>query len=97
MMKKIGIILLVPFVLAACTNPNTPKVIENKQIIVPIPSSRFFVCPQYQLEKPIDEYTEKDIADLIVTLETNNRVCKDSLNAIKAYLQDSKRRLEQTG
>lgn len=92
-MKKM---LLIPFMLSGClgNNPNTvPDVIQHTKSVVFIPDDRFFVCPEVQLGVPIPDMTQKDIAKLIASLDSSNKICRKSLEAVKKQLLDAKRRI----
>jgi len=73
------------FLLAGCAT--TQPVTETKLVPTPVPSDRYFVCPEYKLTKPASQYSYADIAQMIVELKANNDICRQSLRAIRQYLE----------
>lgn len=75
------------------TSKIEPKYITEKPVVF-IPDNRFFTCPT------IDQYpnpatlTDEQVAEILITLDSNNRICKKSINAIRTQLINAKKTLE---
>ena len=93
-MKKYLIIPLVLF-LAACNS--TPQVISSQKIIVVVPDETFFNCPTLKSFPNPEKLTDVQVARLILELYKDNQICKNSLESIKAFLEEAKRKAEAEG
>lgn len=91
-MKSIFIFLGAIFILTGC-EPNQ-VVLNAPKPVVFIPDEKFFNCPTIDNFNITNRLTDGQIATLLVKLDTNNRVCKRSIDAIKAQLLEAKARLE---
>lgn len=89
-MKKL--FLLLPLLLTACST--TSQVITSKeQIVVEVPSS-YYNCPTDVYIPDPKKLTDIQVARILVTLHKNNKVCKNSLNAIKKFIDEAKQTVE---
>lgn len=79
--------------LAGCENPEKAKLIVEKPVVF-IPSDKLFYCPTVKQFPDPTTLTDEDVAELLVTLDTYNRTCKGSLEALRRQLLDAKARLE---
>lgn len=88
-MKKL--VLLLPLLLTAC---QTSQVITSKeQIVVEVPSS-YYNCPTDVYMPDPKKLTDIQVARILVTLHKNNTVCKNSINAIRKFLDEAKQTVE---
>lgn len=90
-MKALAIIPLA-LLLAGC-NTTQPTVVQTKLEVV-LPESSLYNCPvsRYPDYKKL---TDEQVARLLIQLHKNNVTCRNSLNAIKQFLEESKARLEE--
>lgn len=77
--------------LAGCTEQEVQYV--NKYVVVSPPGS-LYNCPQIKRWPDIKNMRELQVAQTIVTLAENNRICAASLNAIKRYVASAQSRIE---
>ncbi|CAB4162522.1 hypothetical protein UFOVP787_53 [uncultured Caudovirales phage] len=92
-MKKY-LILPLFLILAAC---NTPQVISSQKITVIIPDESLFNCPTLSSFPNPEKLTDVQVARLILELYKDNQICKNSLESIKAFLEEAKRKAEAEG
>lgn len=83
MIKIISIVLLT-FGLAACQTTGSSTILTRQVPVVIKPPETLYVCPQVTVypSKP----TNKQVANLIVKLDSNNKICYNSLRSIKKYV-----------
>jgi len=77
--------------LAGCVG--TSPTLITKQSVVIIPDSKFFICPTISAFPNVDTLTDNQIAELLVQLDTNNKICKHSIDAIKQQLKSAQKRI----
>lgn len=88
--KYILPLLLVGF-LSACSN-NKTKVIEKNVVIMP--PGNLWQCPDMP-KLPEGEYSQKNVAKFILELYEQNRICKESIKAVREYLIRAKELAEE--
>lgn len=94
MKKALALIALTGLLLAGCTEDEVQYV--NKYIVVQPPGS-LYNCPTIKRYPNIKNLRELEIARTIYQLAENNRICKSSLNAIKAYIDGAQQRISANG
>ena len=85
-MKKyvlIGLALL----LAGCQSTS----IIDKQNVVVMPSNAIYDCPQLTYYPKPETLTDIEVAKLLKNIYANNVKCRNSINAIRKFLNDSKK------
>ena len=85
--RTLLLVLLLPLVLAGCGGGKTLAV--KKEQIVVMPPEGLWNCPESP-EPPPAGYTQKDIADYVLRLYQTNKVCAESLEAVRQYLIQAK-------
>lgn len=90
-MKKL---LIIPFLLLLTACNTTPQVISSKEIVVVIPDNSFFNCPTLESFPNPEKLTDVQVARLILELYKDNKICKNSLESIKTFLEEAKRKAE---
>lgn len=91
-MKVILASLLAITVLSACSQ--TQPILTAPEPVVFIPDDRLFVCPTIRDFPDPSTLTDGEISDLLVRLDTNNRTCRRSIEAIRGQLLEAQARLE---
>ena len=92
-MIRIGLILLGMSVLTACAQPE-PLLIRDRPVVF-IPDDQYFYCPVVAEFPDFETLTDEQIADLVIILDTYNRDCRDSMNALRVQLYAARAQLEQ--
>lgn len=88
-MKKL---ILIPFLfLAGC---NSPNLIQTKLAVV-TPPQEMYDCPIEKQYPNWQSLNDVQVAKTIVKLHKNNVRCKNSIDAIEAYLTKAKEQIEQ--
>lgn len=91
-MKPICAIILMAMTLGACAPK--PTILTVPEPVVFIPDDRLFVCPTIRNFPDPTTLTDGEIADLLIRLDTNNRTCRRSINAIRDQLLEAQAQLE---
>lgn len=90
-MKKI-LIGSFALLLAGC---NTPQVLTSPRYQVVVPDSSMFVCPIVRQYPDVSKLTDVQVARLLVEMYKNNQICKNSIDALKKFLEQSKASIER--
>lgn len=90
-MKRLLILPAVLF-LAACQTTDPVVTKTEFQVVKPDPS--MYNCPSVRLPNT-EKLTDVQVAKLLVTLYKNNRACKNSIDAIQKFLDDSESSLKK--
>lgn len=93
-MKTIIGVISMAIVLTACSEQQRQPVLTAPDPVVFVPDDRFFNCPTIRNFPDPTTLTDGQIADLLIRLDTNNRTCKRSLEAIRTQLLEARARLE---
>lgn len=88
-MKKL--IILSALLLSGC---QTPQILTSKEQVVILPSESMYNCPSAVYYPKPETLTELEVAKIIVELNKNNKICKNSIESIRRYLTESKAALE---
>ena len=91
-MKKLLIIPLALLV-AACQSTQ-PELITTKSRVI-IPDNSMYNCPTLAQFPSPETLTDVQVAQTIVQLYQNNTTCKNSMDAIKKYLERAKATVEK--
>jgi hypothetical protein len=81
--------------LAACASPPPPQVVTKKVHTVVMPDQSMYYCPTVDKFPEADKLTDIQVARLITQLHSNNITCRNSINSIKRFLEDSKKEYEK--
>jgi hypothetical protein len=79
-------------VLAACSN-DQPVVTSTRHVAV-VPQEHMFECNIIETFPEPTTLTDLQVARLILQLYENNRVCRNSINVLRTFLDSAKRSLE---
>lgn len=79
-----GIILL-----SGCASEPQQFITKQKQLVV-LPDEKMYKCPTIKLFPNPQTLTDIQVAKLLIQLHTNNLECKNSLTAVKAFLEKAK-------
>ena len=90
---KIGPAVAVAALLAltACQTSQQPVVVTTKRVPIDVPVG-LFNCPVLKSLPEAESLTERQVAQLIVTLHRNNLTCRNSVDAIRRYVTEVKGR-----
>lgn len=97
-MKRYLLLLMLPLLLTGCMSLGSGKKVlvpVKEQIIVMPPAILFTSCPDIPELPSGDDYTQRDVANLVVKLYKAGKLCKDNLEAVEQYLLRAKKVLEQ--
>ena len=90
-MKKV--LLLATLTLAGC---QTAQVVTTEKQIVVLPSNNMYNCPTVESYPDPKTLTDVEVAKLIVELDRYNKICKNSIESIKSYLENAKKTVEKS-
>jgi len=91
-MKLISLVFI-GLLLAGCQT--NEKLIQTKLQVV-MPESALFNCPEIKSLPNPAKLTDVQVARLIVQLYKNNVACKNSIDAIKDYLEKAQKLIEES-
>jgi uncharacterized protein YcfL len=89
-MKKL--ILLSTLLLAGC---QTAQIVTTQKQVVITPSFSMYNCPTVESYPNPKTLTDVEVAKLIVQLDRYNKICKNSIDSIKSYLENAKKTVEK--
>ena len=89
-MKKL--VLLMPLFLAGC---GTTRLLTTKEQVVILPSESMYNCPTVSYFPKPETLTDLQVARLLVELQRDNKVCKNSIDSIRRYLTEAKQSVEK--
>lgn len=92
-MNKI-LILLSLLALAGCNTTSQFQPTVTKMTVV-VPDQSMYACPLYKRFPNADTLTDVQVAKTIVDLYKNNVKCKNSIESIRKFLNNSKQTVEQ--
>ena len=84
-MKKF--LLVSVLFLGACSSNQAVLIAPQYKIVKP--PEDFYNCPVIKKFPNIENLTNQQVGSIILTLEKNNIVCKNSVDQIKKYLDDA--------
>jgi hypothetical protein len=84
-MKKM--ILLSILLLGGCSNESV-KLLSPEYKIVKIPES-LYECPTIKKFPDADKLTNQQVGSLLIKVQKNNMICKNSLDGIKKYMEEA--------
>jgi len=88
-MKKI--LLLSTLLIAGCQS----TLVTTKEQFVVTPSVSMYNCPTVNSYPDPKKLTDIEVAKLIVQLDRYNKVCKNSIDSIRTYLENAKKTIEK--
>lgn len=91
-MKKVAVVAFLAVALAGCETTN-PTIVQTK-IEVVTPSEALYNCPTIRNFPAVATLTDVQVARLITQLHRNNVTCKNSIEAIKKFVESSKASME---
>ena len=84
-MKKM--ILVCGLLLGGCSNESV-KLLSPEYKIVKIPES-LYECPTVKKFPDADKLTNQQVGSLLIKVQKNNIICKNSLDGIKKYMEEA--------
>ena len=80
-----GIILL-----SGCASEPTHQFITKQKQVVVLPDEKMYKCPTVTSFPDSKNLTDIQVARLLIKLHSNNLECKNSLAAVKTFLEKAK-------
>ena len=96
-MKTYIIIPLIALALVGCAKKNPPQTLVKTEQVVIIPDRTLFNCPNVRRFPDPESLTDAEVAELVITLHSNNTKCQKNINAIWKTLEENKKTIEQRG
>lgn len=91
---RIAIALGAALLLSACASPD-PVVVTSTKYRVVVPDENMFACDTVSQFPEPRTLTDLQVARLLVDLHQNNVRCRNSIVAIRHFLEDAKIRIEE--
>lgn len=85
--------ILAGLTLAGCDEQQTTQYLTQYKVVV-APES-LYTCPQVKRWPKIETLTDLQVAKVIVELAEANKICKSSLDELKAFYVKAKAKVEQ--
>jgi hypothetical protein len=85
-MKKILLISLLT--LTGCASEEPVKLLAPEYKVVKIPE-QLYVCPVIKNYPDASNLTNKQVGSLLVNVQKNNMICKNSIDSIKKYMDEA--------
>jgi uncharacterized protein YcfL len=85
-MKKVLILSLLA--LTGCASEEPIKLLAPEYKVVKIPE-QLYVCPVVKNFPDANSLTNKQVGGLLVNVQKNNMICKNSLDSIKKYMDEA--------
>ena len=79
-------ILVCGLLLGGCSNESV-KLLSPEYKIVKIPES-LYECPTVKKFPDADKLTNQQVGSLLIKVQKNNIICKNSLDGIKKYMEE---------
>ncbi len=98
-MKLLALIMLLGLGLAGCAGQTpkpevgVPAVIRTTKLKVVKPPAEYYNCPVLRQLPDPETLTDIETARMLTTLYGNNVKCRNSIDAIRRYLDEAERRL----
>ena len=92
-MKNILVPVTALLILSGCSTPTVKLLAPEYKVITP-PES-LYNCPQIKDFSASKKLTNEQVGQLILKLQKNNLICKDSLDNIHKYIDDAKAGIEK--
>lgn len=86
----IFLLFLLVAILSACSTTNQNPVLTKQNYIVVMPPAQLQNCPQITRYPNPETLTDKQVSDIILRLNANNKACKVNLDAVYDYLNKAK-------
>jgi hypothetical protein len=91
-MKYITLAILLG--LTACGGEVGTEIVTSTKQIVVLPPEKLYECPQVESFPDPKKLTDLQVARLLVLQHSKLVQCKNSLDALKKFLEDAKRTVE---
>lgn len=82
--------LFIALALTGCASEPTQQFIAKQKQIVVLPDEKMYKCPVVTIFPNSSALTDIQVAKLLIQLHSNNLECKNSLAAIKTFLEKAK-------
>jgi len=90
-MKKVAILSLI--LLGGCASDPIKLVAPEYKLVKP--PEDFYQCPTVKKFPKPETLTNQQVGSLLITLEKNNLVCKNSIDSIKDYMDQAEAQLKK--
>ena len=82
--------ILIAFVPVGCASNKQIEVLTQYEVKVIEPPDKLYECPQIEEWPDPETLTNQQVANVIILLTKNLSICKNNINAIKAYIEKAK-------
>ena len=97
LVKNFLLLLVLPLLLTGCMSlggGGKKILVPQKEQIVVMPPAILFTCPDIPKFPEGTEYTQRDVAELVIELYRSGKLCKDNLEAVQKYLLKAREIIE---
>jgi len=91
-MLRVILIILFSLVVIGCASTTQPIPVQQHTVL--IPPANYFQCEVVELPRNTRTITDLDVARLITRLYRENVVCANNIKAIKEFLENSSKILQ---
>ena len=88
---KVALFLASLFFLAACGSDR--PIITSSKLVAVMPQEHMFECNVVDTFPEPTTLTDLQVARILIQLYENNQVCRNSINALRTFLESAKTRL----
>ena len=92
-MKNVSVAVIVSCILSGCSTPAIKLIAPEYKVVSP--PETLYNCPQVHQFKATGKLTNEQVGQLILKLQKNNMICKDSLNNIHKYIEEAQQTIEK--
>lgn len=94
-MRIFGILLLAAILAACTTTKNEPLIIKPKLTVVMPPDEYFNTCRKFTNFPDPETLKDDEVAKLVISLYKNGVTCYETVQAIRKYLEVSRKTIEK--
>jgi uncharacterized protein YceK len=91
--KNILVPVIALLTLSGCSTPAIKLIAPEYKVVVP--PDNLYNCPQVTKFDNNKQLTNQQVGQMILTLQKNNLICKDSLDNIHKYIDSAKENIEK--
>lgn len=89
------LVVILALFLASCNSMG--PIVTRTKLTVATPDESMYACPVVKKFPEYKTLTEAQVAKLIVELHKNNLTCRSSMDALRKFIQEYKRIVENQG
>lgn len=85
MIRKLAILAVIPLMLTACQTTDKTQVLTKTEFVATTLPKSLDNCPVMKKFPNVETLTDGQVANVLITLNSNNRKCRNSIDAIYSY------------